>query len=229
LRCFEDLYRTKIKNDLPVLNYFDEPLAQNRKRLQIIKLACLLHDIGKPRARARKNKRTIFYRHEEIGRKICEKTAMRFKLSSREREVLKNLVFWHLRPGYLADTKIPTARALYRYFRDTATEGVSTALLSLADWRATRGPLTKGNQRKNHEKVMLGLVDHYFAKLNEKPLPKIIDGCDIMKKFNLKPSPLVGMILKTVKEEHALGKVTTKEEAFAAAQRVIKKSGKKYV
>jgi len=229
LRCFERLMLTRLKKDKPVLDYLNEELAQNRRRVQIVKLACILHDIGKPKAKAMKNKKTIFYGHEEIGRKICRKIALRLKLSSRERDVLGNLVFWHLRPGYLADTKIPTARAVYRYFRDTAEEGVSVALLSLADWRATRGKLTRCGDRKNHDRVMLGLVGHYFAQKVKKPLPKIVDGYDIMKEFKLKPSPLVGAILNAVKEEQALGNVNDKAGALALAAREIEKRGGEHV
>ena len=225
LRCFERLCFTRLKKDKPVMDYLSEELAQNRRRIQIVKLACLLHDIGKPKAKAMKNKKTIFYGHEEIGRKICRKIALRLKLSSRERDVLGNLVFWHLRPGYLADTKAPTARAVYRYFRDTAQEGVSVALLSLADWRATRGKLTRVGDRKNHDRVMLWLVGRYFEQKEKKPLARIIDGYDIMKEFKLKPSPLVGVILNAVKEEQALGNISDKAGAFALAAREIAKRG----
>jgi putative nucleotidyltransferase with HDIG domain len=225
LRCFERLCVACLKKDKLVFDYLNEELAQNRRRIQIVKLACLLHDIGKPKAKAMKDKKTIFYGHEEIGRKICRKVALRLKLSSRERDVLGNLVFWHLRPGYLADTKTPTARAVYRYFRDTAEEGVSVSLLSLADWRATRGKLTRSGDRKNHDRVMLGLVGHYFAQKAKKPLPKIIDGYDIMKTFKLKPSPLVGVILNAVKEEQALGNINDKAGALLLAAREIEKRG----
>ena len=227
LRCFEDLYTVKLCNDKPVLDYLNEELAQNRRRIQIVKLACLLHDVGKPQAKARKGKKTIFYAHEDIGRKLSRAEALRLKLSSHERDVLGNLVFWHLRPGYLADTKTPTPRAVYRYFRDTAEEGVAVSLLSLADWRATRGVLTRKQDRMNHERVMLGLVDHYFVKLKQKPLVKIVNGYDIMKEFKLKPSPLIGKVLNAVKEEQALGNIKDKREAldFVAAQ-IAKSEGK---
>ena len=222
LREFELLYRKYIIHKKEILNYLNEPLAENRTRTQIIKLACLLHDIGKPIAKNKKGNRTIFHTHEKIGRDLAENISKKIKLSLREKEVLKKLIFWHLRPGYLADQAPPTKRAIYHFFRDTQEEGVSVIIVSLSDWRATRGPLTNMIKRKKHERIMLKLIDHYFEEKKKKPLPKLIDGYDVMKKFNLIPGVLIGEILKKVKEEQALSKVKTKSDAFRVAKKVIK-------
>ncbi|MCK4520120.1 MAG: hypothetical protein KAT96_03060, partial [Candidatus Omnitrophica bacterium] len=112
-------------------------------------------------------------------------------------------------------------RAIYRFFRDTDYEGVAVILLSFSDWRATRGPLTDAKKRRRHEKIMLGLVDKYFEDKKKKPLPKLIDGYDIMKKFKVAASPLVGKILRKVKEEQALGKVSTKAQAYKTAKTIL--------
>lgn len=223
LREFEMLYRKYIAHKKEIINYLNEPLAGGRARLQIIKLACILHDIGKPIAKKRKGKRTIFHMHEKIGMDMAETIAKKIKLSLREKDVLKKLIFWHLRPGYLADQVTPTKRAIYHFFHDTQEEGVSVILLSLSDWRATRGPLTDAVKRKRHEKIMLRLVDHYFEEKKKKPLPKLIDGYDVMKRFNLEPCALVGEILKKVKEEQALGKVKNKTQAYRVAKHIVDK------
>ncbi|UCC95644.1 MAG: CCA tRNA nucleotidyltransferase [Candidatus Omnitrophota bacterium] len=223
LRKFELLYQRRFRNNKDIFTYLHEELVQARKRIQIIKLACLLHDIGKPFAKKRLRKKTIFHTHEKIGRDLVEKLSCRLRLSFREKEVLKRLVYWHLRPGYLADQKVPSQRAIYRFFRDTETEGVGVILLSLADWRATRGPLVDERKRARHERVMLKLIEHYFRQKTKIPLPKIIDGYDVMRKFNLSPSPIIGQILRKVKEEQALGKISTKGEAYKVARKVIVK------
>jgi poly(A) polymerase len=227
LKEFELLYEKYIRRKKEILNYLNEPLAENRPRFEIIKLACILHDIGKPIAKNKKGKRTIFHTHEKIGRDIAEVIAKTLKVSFREKEVLKKLIFWHLRPGYLADQITPTKRAIYHFFRDTEEEGVSVILLSLSDWRATRGPLTNLTKRKRHEKIMLGLVDTYFRDKKKKPLVKLVNGYDIMRKFNLKPSILVGKILKKIREEQALGRINSKADAYESAKRMVKSSGVK--
>ena len=69
---------------------------------------------------------------------------------------------------------------------------------------------------------MFNLIDHYLEEKKKKPLPKLIDGYDVMKKFNLAPGALIGEILKKVKEEQALSKVKTKSDAYRVAKRIVK-------
>ncbi|MBU0693991.1 MAG: HD domain-containing protein, partial [Candidatus Omnitrophica bacterium] len=218
LRQFELFYRKKLVRNSEILSYLNEELAQGRQRIQIVKLACILHDIGKSFARQKKGKKTIFHTHEKIGRDLAGIIAHKLRLSLREKEVLKKLIYWHLRPGYLADQAVPSQRAIYHFFRDAEDEGVGVILVSLSDWRATRGPLIDLKKRKKHEKVMLKLIDYYFQEKKRVPLHKIVDGYDIMKKFNLTPGPLIGKILKKIKEEQALGKISAKREAYKIAK-----------
>lgn len=223
LRQFELLFTKRLVKNKDIASYLNEELASQRRRIQIIKLACLLHDIGKPKAKKKLNKKTIFHSHEKIGRDLTEGIADNLRLSLREKSILMKLIFWHLRPGYLADQINPSRRAIYRFFRDTQEEGVAVILLSFSDWRATRGPLTDAKKRKRHEGIMLDLVDKYFADKKKKPLPKIIDGHSIMKKFKISSGPLIGVILQKIKEEQALGKISTKEEALRKAKEIINK------
>ena len=221
LKQFELLYRNRLKKNKDIYSYLNEDLANARSRIQIVKLACILHDIGKPFAMKKKSKKTIFHTHEKIGRDLAEDISKSLRLSLREKEILKKLIFWHLRPGYLADQITPSRRAVYRFFRDCAKEGVGVILLSLADWRATRGPKTSIKKRRRHERIMLKLVADYFKEQKDKPLPKVVDGYDIMRKFRLKSSPLVGKILKKVAEEQSLGKISNKTEAYRLAKKIL--------
>ena len=225
---FENMYNKKLYKDRDLFRYLNTEIIQNRTRLQVIKLACLLHDIGKPKAKSKKKKKTIFYCHEKIGKEIIEKITERLKFANKIKETLQRLVFWHLRPGYLADQVKPSKRAIYRFFRDTSEDGISVILLSLADWKATRGPLTSKIRRKKHQDVMFKIIKDYFNEKNKKPLPKLIDGYDIMDRFNIQPSPLVGKILKKIKEEQALGNINTKKEALKIAREVIKNENQRY-
>jgi poly(A) polymerase len=222
LRQFELLCR-RLRRDRQIQRYLDEEIAPKRSRIQVLKLACLLHDIGKPFAKKRLKKKTIFHTHEKIGRDLAEEIALALRFSLREKEILKKLIFWHLRPGYLADQITPSRRAVYRFFRDTQEEGVGIILLSLSDWRATRGPLTDSRKRSRHEKIMLSLIREHFRDKARKPLPKIVDGYDIMRRFKLKSSPLVGEILRKIKEEQALGKVSGKGQAYRIARRLLER------
>jgi len=203
-----------------VRDYVNEPVAGERKRNQMIKLVCLLHDVGKPQAYKVKERKTIFHGHERIGRDISEAVSERLKLSTREKFAIETMIFWHLRPGYLADNIVLTERAKFRYFRDAADEAVSILLLSISDQRATRGPMADPKSRLKHEKIAFDLMDEYFQKKKEKKFVRLISGNDLIKVLKLEPSPLFKTILQEVEESQAEGKVKTKEEALVLAKKI---------
>jgi poly(A) polymerase len=182
-----------------------------------------LHDIGKPKALRHEDGKTIFHGHESIGAKMTEDIARRLKLSNDEIGSLKKMVFWHLRPGYLADNEEVSPRAKFRYFRDTADEAVSTLLISLADQRATRGPLTTKASRVQHEKIVFALIKQYFKEKKQVKAVRLVTGDDLIKEFKLEPSPLIGRVLREIEELQAIGKLKSRQEALKAANRLIRK------
>ncbi len=204
--------------------YLDEPMAADRRRYQLMKMAALLHDIGKPEAHEVKAGKTMFHGHERIGRVICKDVARRLKLATREQTALDTMIFWHLRPGYLADNKVLTRRAVFRYFRDTGAEAVSVLLLAVADQRATRGPLASVSSRRRHEKVAFDLMRRYFDARKEKPFVRLINGDDLIHKLGLEPGPIFSKILTAVEEAQVDARVKTKKQALAWAKRVALKA-----
>lgn len=213
----------ELKDKREIQDYLNEVISSDRKRRWLIKLAAILHDIGKPRALFREDGKLKFYGHERIGWEIAEVIVKRLKLSNEELNSLGKMVLWHLRPGFLADNEEVTPRAAFRYFRDTAGEGVSTLLLSIADQRATKGRLTTRESKARHERVVFSLVKEYFRKKKDKKLPRLVNGDDLMKRFKLEPSPLIGKVLKEIEELQAIGEIKTKSQAQEAAKKLIKK------
>lgn len=222
LRQIEILIRD-LKSNKQVQDYLNEPISGERKRRALIKLGVLLHDIGKPKALRHEDGKTKFHGHEKIGSQIADNIAKRLKLSNDEMNSLEKMVFWHLRPGYLADNEEVSPRATFRYFRDTAGEAVSVLLLSIADQRSTKGPLTTKDSRIRHEEVVTGLIREYFRRIKKKKLPSLINGNILMKEFKLSPSPLIGKILSEIEELQAIGKIKTKKEAIRAARKFLKR------
>ncbi len=220
IRQFEFLYKG-IK-DKDTRDYFETVISAQRKRRQLLKLGLLLHDIGKPKTLRHEKGRTTFHGHERVGLALGRDIACRLKLSNDEQYSLHKMILWHLRPGYLADSAHPSARAKFRYFRDAAPEALSILIMSLADQRSTKGPLTTFNNRSQHEKVVRSLIREYFKKNKEEKKTRLINGFEIMRKFKLTPSPLVGKILAELEELQAIGKIKTKAEAFVAAGKQAK-------
>ena len=212
----------EFKEDSDAAEYLRETLGSVHSRKALLKLAALLHDIGKPDTKKEENGRTSFHSHERVGKNIVRSIARLLKLSKQERFALENIVLWHLRPGYLSNFEKPSERSIYRYFRDTKEEAASILLLSLADQRSTRGPLTTQEDQRHHEQICRALVRKYFEKKKEKPFVRLINGRDLIKHLRLKPSPLFGKILSAVEEKQMLGKITTKQEALKLAEEIGK-------
>lgn len=212
----------EMKSSKEIKQYLNEEISAGRKRRELIKLASLLHDVGKPEAMRKKEGKIIFHGHERKGAYILKEIVERLRLSNREAEILNKLVLFHLRPGYLADMERPSERAIFRYFRDCGPEAVATLILSLADQRATRGRLTTKESREQHERVCLRLIKAYFKKKNEKKVRPLINGNDLIDKFRLTPSPLIGKILREIEELQALGRIKNKREALKEAKEFIK-------
>lgn len=212
----------EFKADPDVQAYLNEEFG-GHKRYAIIKLAMLLHDIGKPQTRKKEKERFSFHGHEHVGRDISRHVCKMLKLSTDERYMVEDMVRWHLRPGYLGDFKTnPSERAVFRYFRDAKQEAASILILSIADQRGTRGPLTSKKDEKHHVDTCRKLIKKFFKKKNETPVVRLITGHDLIKKLKLRPSPLFAKILKDVEEKQALGKVTSREEALVLARKIAK-------
>jgi len=212
----------EFKNNPKIKVYLEEKLAFGRNRESLLKFAALLHDIGKPETCRKEKGKTSFHGHEHSGRYIVRTIAKMLKLSSLEKDTLEAMVLHHLRPAYLSNFKTPTARAVFRYFRDSGKEAVSVLLLSLADQRSTRGPLSTKAHERHHEKIMRALLDEH---LNKKPVLKrvrLLTGDDLIKKLKLKPAPIFKKILLTVDEKQALGEIATKQQALDVARRMVK-------
>ncbi len=182
-----------------------------------LKFATLLHDVAKPLTMTFDEEGDIhFYGHERIGAEMAEKICERFKLSRREREIIVTLVRTHMRPVGLAGARPLTERALRRFWRDLdELTGIYCVALSAADLMATRGPEMTQEQRERHYHVLKKLMETYFAIRKVKEKVRIITGDEIMKRYHISPSPLVGKALRLIEEAVLDGRVTTKDEAWS--------------
>jgi putative nucleotidyltransferase with HDIG domain len=221
LRQIELLF-SELRRNKDIQGYLNKVISGTHTKRALLKLGAFLHDIGKPASKERIKGKTCFHGHERIGRNITRDIGDRLRLSNDEKNALDRMIFWHLRPGYIADIENLSQRAVYRFFRDAQGEAASILLLSIADQRSTRGPLTRGANRKHHEDVCLGLAREFFRKAKEKKLLPLVNGYDIMRHLKLPPGPLIGKILEEIKEAQAAGELKTKPQALELSRRFLK-------
>ena len=76
--------------------------------------------------------------------------------------------------------------------------------------------LTVKKQLEKHSNLhvpMLSVAKYLDKKDSMKPLPKLLDGVEIMELLSIKASPKLGRIINALKEEQLSGNINTKEEA----------------
>lgn len=160
----------------------------------IVRLAALLHDVGKPQAAGADESGLItFYNHEVFGAKIVRDICDRLHFSKKEREKIVTLVRWHM---FTVDEKI-TDSAIRRFIRRVGIENVADMMDLRVGDRLGGGTQTAESWRLKLFKKRLEEQLHPPFSIND----LVIDGNDIMRILKLKPGPKVGKILQILFEE----------------------------
>ena len=180
----------------------------------IIRLAALLHDIGKPRTRELiPGGGVSFHHHEVVGAKMTKKRLKELRFDSKTVDDVSTLVFLHLRfHGYGSGEW--TDSAVRRYIRDAGELLVHLHVLTRAD-------CTTRNKRKADQ--LAATYDSLEVRIKElmeqEELNRIrpdLDGQQIMEILGIKPSRLVGeaydFLLELRMERGPLGQEVATEE-----------------
>ena len=179
-----------------------------------LRLAALLHDIGKP-----KTKELIagggvsFHHHEVVGSRLCKERMKKLRFDNHIIKDVAQLVFLHLRfHGY--GNGEWTDSAVRRYVRDAEELLIHLHLLTRAD-------CTTRNQKKAEglAKTYDQLEERIALLMEQEELNKIrpdLSGEQIMDILSIKPSPAVGkaydFLLELRLEHGPLGEEKAKEE-----------------
>jgi putative nucleotidyltransferase with HDIG domain len=211
-------YRQQIGQHLAVQLNADRPMKP------LLILAALYHDAGKPRTcQVGEDGRIRFLGHEHVGADIVAERAAKLRLSNDEIARLVAIVRHHMRPLLLTQNdRMPTRRAVYRFFRDVGPAGIDVCLLSLADFLGTAGASLDIDAWKSHLDVVRTLLEAYWEHPRDHITPPpIVGGKTLMKHFGLKPGPQVGLLLEAIREAQAAGEVSDLKEALAFARRFL--------
>jgi len=203
--------------------HFNRNVASVHSRPVVLRLAALLHDIGKPLTRSVDAKGKVhFYQHEARGAEMAEKVLRDLRFSNDEIELVRKIVLYHLRSSLLADEPKVTNRAAYKFFRDVGEAGIDVCALSIADRRGTYATETLNKDDARLIATQKILLEKYFrAPQVVIAPPALVDGHALMQELGLPPGKQIGELLEAIREEQAEGSVTTREQAVAFARRSL--------
>jgi len=190
-----------------------------------VRLAALLHDVGKPRTRALlPDGRVAFHLHEVVGAKMTRRrlTALRFP-----KDVVQDvsrLVELHLRFHGYGESEW-TDSAVRRYVRDAGPLLTRLHVLTRADCT------TRNREKARRLARAYDALERRIVELSEQEeLARIrpeLDGNEIMRILGVPPGPLVGrahdFLLELRLEQGEVGRARVTQELlrWAAAEGIV--------
>ncbi|HSW89310.1 MAG TPA: HD domain-containing protein [Patescibacteria group bacterium] len=159
----------------------------------VVRLATLLHDIGKPVTAKETSSGTVtFYSHEVLGARTAKAIAKRLQLGSSDCNRIFTLVRWHM---FTYDKDVTDAY-IRRFIRRVGVEHINDMItLRIAD------RVGSGSKRSSWrlEELQQRVYEQLHQPLSLKDMA--IDGHDVMEAMHIKPGPEIGKILSNLFED----------------------------
>ena len=185
-------------------------------RLAHLKFAGFLHDIGKFSTwTIEENGRHRFIRHDEIGEEIARGILKEQKFSKKQIDYIAFIIRHHIYPSAVVSAPNISDKIYMRYIRKAKDNSIDLITVAKADRLSARGEAVSDEMVKNNLEALNKLQDFYIkVEPTLKPLPKLLDGKQIMKIKKIGPSPVLGDIIDALSEAQFDGKVQTREDAI---------------
>jgi len=153
-----------------------------------VRLASLLHDIGKPKTKRGQGENATFYGHEIVGAKMTSQILNLLRFPKKDIEKIVKLVRYHL---FYYNVDEVTESSVRRLVRQVGPENMEELLqVRMADRIGSGVPKA--------EPYKLRHLKYVIEKVSQDPISVKtlkITGNDIMKKLDIKPGPKIGHIL----------------------------------
>ncbi|HKQ70599.1 MAG TPA: HD domain-containing protein [Polyangiaceae bacterium] len=162
-----------------------------------LRIAALLHDIGKPRTRAKSEKTGdfTFYNHEMVGAEMARPILERLRFSNEERERIVSLVRNHL----VCYSDEWTDAAVRKWIRRITRERIEDLYaLNRADVLGKGRDVTAELEGIERLKARVASVLSAKDALSVRELA--VDGKDVMRELGIPPSRRIGEVLEKLLE-----------------------------
>ena len=165
--------------------------AAKKKFNKYVKMAALLHDVGKPRVKSGEGADSTFYNHEIVGAKMCRQILNRLKFSKKDVEKITKLVRYHL--FYYNVDEVGEA-SVRRLVRQAGPENMEELLQVRMCDRIGSGCPKAEPYKLRHLKYLIEKVaqDPISVKMLK------ISGDEVMKILKVKPGPIIGDMLSVL-------------------------------
>ena len=163
---------------------------------RLLRLAALLHDIGKPRTRAFGPGGVTFHHHEVVGARMTRERLTALRYSHEDVEVVATLVDLHLR--FHTYRLGWTDRAVRRYVRDAGPLLDRLNELTRSDCTTRNAARARSLERRMDE--LERRIEELRAKEEIDSVRPELDGRQVMEHLDIPPGPAVGEALEFLLE-----------------------------
>jgi poly(A) polymerase/tRNA nucleotidyltransferase (CCA-adding enzyme) len=186
------------------------------KKLEV-RLACLFHDIGKPKTAGGKGIETTFYNHQYAGARMTREILRRLRFS---RETLEKTVMLVQNHMFFYDVDQVGESGVRRVVKRVGLENINDLIDVRIGDRLGSGVAKAVPYKLRHFKYMVEKVSK--DPISVKQLK--INGNDMMGELEIAPGPMIGAILdvllaKVIEDP----KLNNKEDLLSETKKLIKK------
>jgi poly(A) polymerase len=218
--------------ELPALRLEQDPVHRHKDVLRhtfvvvencepdlLLRLAALLHDIGKPATRQFTSDGVQFHHHEVVGARMAEERLRALRYPNEVVADVTKLVEMHLRfHSYRLGW---TDAAVRRYVREAGP------LLDRLNHLVRADCTTRNRERAKELAALQDDLELRIARLSEEEnlqqLRPPLDGNEVMERLDVGPGPVVGEALDYLLEQRIERGPMSKEEAYRLIDEWAKK------
>ncbi len=155
-----------------------------------------------------------FIKHDDVGSKMVVPLLKKWKFSKKQIEYISCMIKNHIYPSSVLAAPDLNEKVMMRYIRKMDDNVIDNIILARADRLSAKGIDVTEEMIQNNLDGLDKLLKFYLEKRKTlEPLPKLIDGTEIMNLLNIKPSAQLGQIIKALEEAQISGDVVSKTDA----------------
>jgi poly(A) polymerase len=214
-RLMEHPEKTYPRHAVSIREHMGRRIQGPYQRSAMLRLAALFHDSGKTATWSRDDSGRIhFHGHARFSVEEMNAAARRLCLSRRSADYLEKLVERHMDLASLQKAG-GSQRGLYRMLQRSGEELIDLVVLSTADRLATRGEASTPRELEGF--IALGDA---LLELGERNavLPPLLTGRELCLELGVEEGPVVGDLLRELREAQVTGKIASRQEALELAR-----------
>lgn len=186
-------------------------VVENVEPTLVLRLAALLHDVGKSKTKTEGPDGIHFFHHEVVGAKMARKRLKALRFPTKIIDEVTTLIESHMR--FHTYRLGWSDKAVRKYVREIGAEHLpGLGKLVRADCTTQNESLAKKYGRLLDE--LEERIDELESAEESAKIRPPLDGNEIMEFLQLKPGPEVGKVLNMLLEARLDDQIRTKQEAY---------------